>query len=184
MERTTLYIFLIFIIGGCSLLPSEKKIFELETDLIEFSDKMNEGDTLHIFSNLSVCRSFHFEHDIFTKEGNQIYIKTSAKGYLIEDWEVELPKTKYSKTESDSLNYEELLKYVSRNETKNKSINTRFLRVIYKKDTICFYSEGLGEQVPNSDYLRRIKRRINPEAKIYEPMEAIEPPPPPPFPEE
>ncbi len=173
-------IFLMIVLCSCSYLHTEKESFNLKTDLFEFSDRMNEGDTLQIISNLSVCRSIHFEKDLFMKEGGLVYLKTYAEGNFIDDWEENLPKVEYVRSEADSLNYEDLFRYVSRRNTENTKVNTRVLKLIYKGDTICFYSKGLNEQIPASEYILRIKRRIFPDVKLYVPMEKFVVPPPPP----
>jgi hypothetical protein len=138
---------------------------------------LNEGDTLFVYSNLSVCKSFHYEHDIFTKEDSQVFIQTHAKGIAIdEEWEEYLPKTEYNYSKQDRLNFEDLFRFARQKKT---DINTPTFRIIFKNDTINIYSDGLGEQTPNSEYFLKIKRKIYPKTKIYEPIEKPDLPPPP-----
>lgn len=169
------------ILFSCCLNQDNQKKFNLNRDLLEFSSRINEGDTLHIYSNLSICRSLHLEHDIFTKENQQTYITTfiSKNRYGMENYKEKLPKIKYHINNTDSLNYEHLLKNLTHKKATSKNSNTHFLRIIYKKDTIDFYSKGLGEQIPNSDYLLQIKGKLYPKIKVYQKEKAIKIIPPP-----
>ena len=87
------------ILFSCCLNQDNQKKFNLNRDLLKFSSRINEGDTLHIYSNLSICRSLHLEHDIFTKENQQTYITTfiSKNRYGMENYKEKLPKIKYKK---------------------------------------------------------------------------------------
>ncbi|MGM0641727.1 MAG: hypothetical protein ACQESN_09935 [Thermotogota bacterium] len=183
MTKFFAIIILPIVLLGCSQ-PGHNEYssdrFRLDSDLFEFSSKLNEGDTLFVYSNLSVCKSIHHERDIFTKKDSQVFIQTQAKGvFLDEEWEEQLPKREYNYSKQDSLNFEDLFRTARQNRTKKTDINALTFRIIFKNDTIDIYSDGLSEQIPNSEYFLKIKRKIYPTTKIYEPNEIPDLPPPP-----
>ena len=86
-----------------------------------------------------------------------------------------LNQTHYKISKSDTLNYENLFQFLTKIKkpiSKNPSI---ILEVIYKKDTLTFYSESLNERLKILSYYGKIQGRIFPEENFYKPI----PPPSP-----
>ncbi len=157
-----------------------KESFHLATDQFDFTHKFNNGDTLTIIANVSVCATFRVEKDVITKENDKVYIQSEAAGFVVDEWHETLPKIEYQYNVSDTLNFEYLFRYVSKLGTEYNSIYSNTFKIIYRGDTVRYYSNGLGEQVPNSEYYLSIKRRLYPKQKIYEPLEDVPQPPTPP----
>lgn len=66
---------MIFIVLSCK---RESK-FNLEKDLFQFSEKMENADTIEITANLSACLSSGFEKYMFVKENDSLFLETFSE---------------------------------------------------------------------------------------------------------
>ncbi|PSK83755.1 hypothetical protein [Prolixibacter denitrificans] len=162
----------LLILGFNSIINDEKSAaFDLRKDLTHFSYSMNESDSMIIVANLSACSSRWHETNILTKKNNQILISTSAKGDFVEDDEKQLKSTFYHFAQNDSLNFENLFSYMEKKNVQGKKTKSNVFTIIFKQDTVTFYSYGLNDHLNNINYYIKIKRRIYPSVKMYQPLE-------------
>ncbi len=162
-------LFCSFILFKDNKTPSK---FNLIKDIFEFSDKMENHDTLIIDANLSVCESEIFEKNVLIKENNKILIKTYRfeQNYQPEDDTLIFETTLYSYSNNDSLNFENLFEYMSKTERENKDINNIIFTISFKSDTIQYFSNGINDIIESTMYYNLIKRRIYPNIKVYLPI--------------
>ena len=149
--------------------------FDLQTDLLDFSTKMTDLDTLTIFANLSACLSWQEEINKLTKKDGQVFISGSIVGDYIDDQDKELEQVKYNYLPTDTLNFETLFRYMQDKGTEDRQINSQVFTVVYNQDTVKYFSDGLTDPLHNIDYYIQIKRRLYPEAEVYKPVLVPEP---------
>lgn len=65
--------------------------FDLEKDLYNFSEKMENGDTLTITTDLSACMFFGFEIYTFTKRNDSLFLKKYSEMKTFEKESQTLP---------------------------------------------------------------------------------------------
>ncbi|WP_346854868.1 hypothetical protein [uncultured Draconibacterium sp.] len=170
MKMTVAYIILIISIFGCI---NNKKIeetkFDLNKEILDFSAKIVNGDTLIILADLSACTSWWIEKNTLIKNEDIITISTHAQGEFVD--QTKLDKVEYNCTENDSLNFENLFQFMTNKGTNDRGTNSNVITVIYKQDTIRYFSDGLNDHLKNIGYYILIKRRIFPDVEMYQPVE-------------
>ena len=71
----------ILLLSSCDQSAPKSSNFDLEKDVYDFSNKLEDGDTLFLFVDASLCTSVHMDTVIFTKKGTETYLKTKGKPY-------------------------------------------------------------------------------------------------------
>ncbi len=160
---------LIFLSIGCKDEPTTKinnSKFNLHSDFLEFSKKMENQDTITILADLSACMSqCHYTINIY-KNNNQIYVKANSVTINLEEQRRQFEPIQYVYSSEDSLNFENLFSYLIRKGTKDRRINSNILKLIYKNEMINFYSDGLSDHLENIRYFDKIIRKLYPKAEI------------------
>jgi len=174
MTKFTFYLVVTIFLITCNGRSNQRE-FDLKTDLPQFSNKMNNGDTLVVKLDGSICMSDNHEKGIFIKKNDSVYLTTHIQSVIFNDHKT-LSQTNYITSKSDTLNYENFFQFltkIKRPISKNPSI---ILEVIYKKDTLTFYAQSLGERLKILSYYVKIQGRIFPDENFYKPI-------PPPMPD-
>lgn len=184
MKKITVCLLLVCLTIGCknqsnnqdkSAIETTEKEFKLEKDIFSFSKKMNQSDTLVVFANLSACLSKRYEKNILIKTNNELFLTTYVEGDYIDTIEKELETVKYKLQETDSLSFESFFRHLESKHARNKpEYSTRpSLKIIYKQDSIEYFSDGLNDHLANIRYYILIKMRLYPNAKVYQPVKLI-----------
>jgi aminoglycoside N3'-acetyltransferase len=143
--------------------------FDLKKDLYDFSTRMNESDTLIIRANLSLCISQRHEKNIIFKKNKKLFITTIIDKDYLEPKDRELGTVKYQYIKTDSLNFEDLFQFLeNKGATKKSELNSPTFTVVYKKDSIEFYSDKMKDFIEDTKYYREIQIRRYPESKVYQ----------------
>ncbi|NBG67407.1 hypothetical protein [Acidiluteibacter ferrifornacis] len=137
---------------------------------------MQENDTVYLLANVSACMVWQVEMNHLFKKNDTIYVETYLNGDFIDSSNSYLAKVPYVITLTDSLNFENLFTYLDLKNINDEKINSNVITVIHNLDTVKYYSNGLGDHLYNIEYYNSIKRRIYPNASIYQPIELIQPP--------
>jgi hypothetical protein len=170
-------ILLICILLVCSCkndFARKKSGFKLQNDLTDFSKKMENGDTLIIIADLSVCQVNREEKSVVTKKNNEIFITTSIKSNLINEIDTQLKTKVYHRSEKDSLNFEDLFKYMKKKGSQDRQTNSEIFTVNYNQQETSFFSDGLTDKLTIIEYYSKIMKRINPDVKFYQPPKILE----------
>jgi hypothetical protein len=150
--------------------------FILQTDVLDFSSRMTEQDTLTIHADLSACLSWHEETNLLIKKDGQVFIRGSVHGEYIEEPDKELERTHYDYLSADTLNFENLFRSMQAKGPEDGRTNAPVFTIIHKQDTVNYFSVDLMDLLHNIDHYIQIKRRLYPEAKVYQlvrvPLEA------------
>ena len=143
--------------------------FDLKKDLYDFSTRMNESDTLIIRANLSLCISQRHEKNIIFKKNKELFITTIIDETYLDEKDRELGTIKYQYIKTDSLNFENLFHFLeNKRATKSSGFNRPTFTVVYKQDSIEFYSDKMKDFIEDTKYYREIQIRRYPEAKAYQ----------------
>lgn len=102
-----------FILLALSILFSCKNEskFDLEKDLYEFSEKMENGDTLEVNVDHSACMFAAYERYNFVKENDTLYLETHSEISSFEKQQQTLPRIIYPFKRNNSLSFENYFKY-------------------------------------------------------------------------
>lgn len=144
--------------------------FNLQTDVLDFSTRMTEQDTLTIHADLSACLSWHEETNLLTKKDGQVFISGSVHGEYVEDPDKELERTHYDYLSADTLNFENLFRSMQAKGPEDGRTNAPVFTIIHKQDTVNYYSDDLMDLLHSIDHYIQIKRRLYPEVKVYQPV--------------
>lgn len=176
MKNLTLIILGFALFIGCSE-KRERKVnglissFDLEKDIYNFSEKMNNGDTLILKARLGVCTSNCHEHNLIYKINDKIYIQSVIEDIDYgEDKSKILERTPYEYKRNDSLNFENLFSKQKNNRIKPKDNGDYTFVVINKTDTIVYRGENLIVTLGLIKHYSLIKERIYPNEKIFQPV--------------
>jgi hypothetical protein len=167
---TTLLAFMIF----CSCGERKRNInyksdFELKSDLLIFTTKMTQNDTIKIFVNASGCLSECYLEHIITKKNDSIFIQTEIEFVRIDKGVKSLPKTLVENIPGDSLNFESFFTYLNKKKESSYSTGSLILSVIVKNDKINFYSSDFVDRLQSLSYYEMIMRRIYPNEEFFKP---------------
>ena len=134
--------------------------FDLDKDLYQFSEKMENGDTLKIKTELSQCTFFAFEEYTFIKQNDSLYVeKHSEEG---SGRKQTLPKTLYQIKADDPLSFENYFKYLRKSDTIEKKGNWPYVSITYKKQRKFFYKTDLRDSFEKVDSLKPVRKNIYP----------------------
>jgi hypothetical protein len=149
--------------------------FNLQTDLFDFATKMQDGDTLIIFANLSGCHMRRYEENTLIKKDNKIWIKTLVDLYVIEDEKFEFGPVNYNLKATDNLSFEKLFSYLDAIKTNSNENKPIYFIIKYKNDVVKYYSEGIdgAHFIPYRHYIQ-IMDKLYPNIEIYDPLEPLE----------
>ncbi|WP_160138865.1 hypothetical protein [Chryseobacterium sp. c4a] len=166
-----------FIILAFSLLSCKKEHkFDLDKDLYQFSEKMENGDTVTINTNLSACTFFAFETYTFIKQNDTLFLEKYSQIDTGGKKTQTLPKIIYKIKARDPLSFENYLKYLNKENRIEQNTNFPLVSVNYKNQKHNFYDDGLRDRFIKLDSLLRVKENIYPKDTFFH-QEA--PPPPP-----
>ncbi|WP_159473376.1 hypothetical protein [Chryseobacterium sp. 18068] len=153
--------------------------FDVEKDLYQFSEKMENGDTLEVYVNLSACMFAASERYNFLKENDTLYLETHSEISSFEKKQQTLPKIIYPFKPNNSFSFENYFKYLKNENKAKRKYGSSLVTVYYpnKDQTQYFNDDGLGDKFTKLDKLSLIRKRLYPNDKFFE---TPEPPPPPP----
>ncbi len=170
-----------FILLALSILFSCKNEskFDLEKDLYEFSEKMENGDTLEVNVDHSACMFAAYDRYNFVKENDTLYLETHSEISSFEKQQQTLPRIIYPFKRNNSLSFENYFKYLKNENRANRKYGSPLVTVYYpnKNQRQYFNDDGLDDKFKKLDKLLSIREKIYPNDKFFE---FPEPPPPPP----
>lgn len=173
--KKIILLFALSIIFSCN---RESK-FDLEKDLYQFSEKMENGDTLEVYVNLSACMFAASERYNFVKENDTLYLETHSEISSFEKQQQTLPRIIYSFKPHNSLSFENYFKYLKNENRAKREYGSPLVTIYYpnKNQRQYFNDDGLDDKFKKLDKLSLIRKRLFPNDNFFE---TPEPPPPPP----
>ena len=174
MKNKILFL-LIFTLLSCK---RESK-FNLEKDLYQFTEKMENGDTVEISADLSACMYTGKEKYTFTKQSDSLFIETFSEAGSFEKKSQILPKMFYPIKAKDSLSFENYFDYLKKNEVpvRQRPLITIFYKNKYQ--SYIFSDSDLSDKFNKLGNLNLIRKKLYPKDDFFK----VEEPPPPPPPE-
>ncbi|WP_210148839.1 hypothetical protein [Chryseobacterium scophthalmum] len=174
MKKAT-FLLALSILFSCN----NESMFDLEKDLYQFSEKMENGDTLEVYVNLSACMYAASERYNFVKENDTLYLETHSEISSFEKQQQTLPKIIYPFKLNNSLSFENYFKYLKNENRAKREYGSSLVTVCYpnKNQRQYFNDDGLGDKFTKLDKLSLIRKKLYPNDKFFE---TPEPPPPPP----
>jgi hypothetical protein len=153
--------------------------FDVEKDLYQFSEKMENGDTLEVYVNLSACMFAASERYNFLKENDTLYLETHSEISSFEKQQQTLPRIIYHFKPNNSLSFENYFKYLKNKNRAKRECDSSLLTVYYpnKNQRQYFNDDGLGDKFTKLDKLSLIRKRLYPNDKFFETPEPLPPPP-------
>ncbi len=161
-----------FIILIFSLLSCKKEHkFDLDKDLYQFSEKMENGDTVKIKTNLSVCTYFALEEYTFTKQNDTLFVEK----YSSEDSDRQqtLAKMMYKIKAHDPSSFENYFKYLKKTDTVDKNNDWALVSITYKNQRKRFYTNGLRDHFEKIDSLIPVRKKIYPNDTFLQMLEPV-----------
>lgn len=149
------FIILIFSLFSCK--PEHK--FNLDKDLYQFSEKMENGDTVKIKTNLSACTYFAFEEYTFTKQNNTLFVEKYSE---VEDRKQTSSKIIYKIKSSDPSSFEKYFKYLSKENRFPHENQPPMVSIYYKGNLKNFYANGFADIFTKQDSLAVVRKRLYP----------------------
>lgn len=151
-----------FIILIFSLLSCKKEHeFDLNKDLYQFSEKMENGDTVKIKTNFPACTYFAFEEYTFTKQNDTLFVEKYSREDP-SDRQQKLAKMMYKIKADDPLSFENYFKYLKKTDTIDKNDDWALVSVTYKNQRKRFYASNLRDQFEKIDTLNPVRKKIYP----------------------
>ncbi|MGD1319229.1 hypothetical protein [Chryseobacterium sp. 2R14A] len=171
--KKIILLFALFIVFSCK---RESK-FDLEKDLYQFSEKMENGDTLEVYVNLSACMFAASERYNFVKENDTLYLETHSEISSFEKQQQTSPKIIYPFKPKNSLSFENYFKYLKNENRAKREYGSSLVTVYYpnKNQRQYFSDDGLGDKFTKLDKLSLIRKKLYPNDKFFE---TPKPPPP------
>ncbi|GAA5094610.1 hypothetical protein GCM10023210_26360 [Chryseobacterium ginsengisoli] len=153
--------------------------FNLEKDLYQFSEKIENGDTIEINVDYSAC--MYFAHEVFTfvKQNDTLFLQTHSEINSFGKREQNLPKTFYNIPASDQLSFENYFKYLKKENKPKEDFRSPLVVIYYKNrdQSKSFFDDGLQDKFKKLDKFALIREKIYPNDTFFK---SPEPPPPPP----
>ncbi|MCQ9637075.1 hypothetical protein MP477_19190 [Chryseobacterium sp. WG23] len=166
-----------FIILSLSLFSCQHKSeFDLNRDLYQFSEKMENGDTMKVKTELSACTFFAFEVYIFIKQNDSLFLEKYSQIDTGGKRTQTLPKIIYKMKANDPLSFENYLKYLNKEDKPDHKSNFPLVSVHYKNQKRNFYDDGLRDKFIKLDRLLLVKENMYPTDTFF--MQEAPPPPP------
>ena len=154
-----------------------KSDFKLASNFYEFSDKMENGDTLKIIVNLSVCMWNEYDLIELTKTNESIYLELKEKVVMDQDT-FRYPKKLY-KFQENNTNLEKMI--FEFDIDNREEINSPFYIISNpaENDTIFLRTEGLSDRIDKIEKYQRFIETFYPnEMQKYKELYQTPPPPP------
>jgi hypothetical protein len=157
-----------------------KSNFDLERDLYQFSDKMENGDTLEVKVNHSACLFLSHEIYTFVKQKDTVFLQTYSEISSFEKREQTLPKKVYNIRNKSHLSFENYFKYLTKENKPETETKSPLVIIHYKNkaQSKSFYDDGLKDKFEKLDRFGLLRQEIYPHDSFFK---APEPPPPPDF---
>ena len=163
------------ILISCKEKPKLKKSdFKLIENYTDFSNKMENNDTLNIGVNLSMCMWREYDRIEITKTNDSVYLQIKEK-YVMDDEPVHFPKVLY-KLKNNTLNLEQIISGFDINYQEKISGPFFIITNPKEKDTIILRTTGLGNRGVNSEKYQRIMLELYPTEMEKYKMPEIAPP--------
>ncbi|MCR9173457.1 MAG: hypothetical protein NXI10_13230 [bacterium] len=156
----------------CSQKIENKKVqekcdsFELERDFDNFSTALGNDDSLILIVNASICVWSEMDRLVFIKKDGNVRFNTTVHIWMENEEIHKLGTVEYTKA-TDSLNFENLFKFVSDKGISRQGVNSSVFTLIHGKDTLRLYSDHLLDHMENLGYFANIQRRFYPDAEMY-----------------
>lgn len=169
-------IFLILLLALFSCKHESK--FNLEKDLYQFSDKMENGDTLEIKTDLSACAFFAYEVYTLTKRNDTLFLETYSEINTFGKSSQVLPKSIYRVSSKSDFSFENFFKYLKKHNTPVREYSRPLVTINYKNkiQSHQFYDADLRDKFDKLDKFSEVRKNIYPKDSFFK---GSEPPPPP-----
>ena len=153
--------------------------FDLEKDLYQFSDKMENGDTIEVNMNYSACMYSAHEVFTFTKQNDTTFFQTHSEINSFENRKQDLKKRIYNFQSLGQLSFENYFKYLKKDNKPKTDVNSPLVIVHYKNraQSKVFYDDGLGDKFKKLDRFALIRKKIYPHDTFFKSPEPLPPPP-------
>lgn len=149
------------IIFGCQQnIESNISDFQVARDYTEFSEKMENIDTLNIGVVLSMCSWNEYNQLQITKSNDSVFLELKEK-VVMDDEPILFNKVLYE-LQNDTLNLEKMMTDFDMNN--QNEINSPFFIITNpnEKDTIFLRTTGLGNRAFNIERYQRIMTKLYP----------------------
>ena len=183
MFENSLKIIFIFLITLVSCKRNtEIERFELKKDYLNFSNHMNNNDTLKFSFNLSACSWFEYDQAEITMRSDKLYYQIMERlVWVNKDEPLRFPKVEY-KFSQDTLNLDVLISNLTTENSENNKIPFLILSNPKEKDSVFLYTRNLTERLQNIYKYNLLLKELYPtEMESYYlkyPIPEILPPPP------
>lgn len=167
---------ILFLIIFTSFSCKRESKFNLEKDLYQFTEKMENGDTIEIVADLSACMFSGSEKYAFVKENDSIFLETFSESSF-EQKSQTLPKMFYPIKAKDSLSFENYFKYLKRNDI---VVRPRpLINILYKNkhQSYVFSDSDLSDKFTKLDRLHLIRKKLYPKDNFFKVEEPLPPTP-------
>ena len=174
--KKAIFLLVLSILFSCN---NESK-FDLEKDLYQFSEKMENGDTLEVGINYSACMFAAFETYTFFKQNDTLFLETHSEISSFEKQQQTLPRIVYPFKPNNFFSFENYFKYLKEENRAKRKYSSSSLVTVYhpnKNQIQYFNDDGLYDKFKKLDKLSLIRKKLYPYDKFFE---TPEPPPPPP----
>jgi len=173
-------VFGILILGCAEKIEKKDKLklsdFKVAKDYSQFADKMENGDTLNIGVQLSMCMWEEYDQLQVTKLNDSTYLQLIEKR-VMDDEPMHFSKV-YYKLKNDSLNLEKMMMDFDINHQEKISSPFFIMTSPKEKDKTILRTTGLGNRGFNIERYQRIMFELYPmEMEKYR-AEYMPPPPP------
>ena len=153
--------------------------FDLEKDLYQFSEKMENGDTVEVNINYSACMYSAYEVFTFIKQNDTTFFQSHSEINSFESIKQDLQKRVYKFQDLSELSFENYFKYLEKENKPKTDTNSPLVIVYYKNraQSKAFYDDGLEDKFKKLDRFALVRKKIYPTDTFFK---SPEPPPPPP----
>lgn len=174
--KSFIFLFSLWFIFSCKQHESK---FDMKKDLYQFSEKMENGDTIVVNIDYSACMYSAHEVFTFTKQNNTTYLQTHSEINSFGNRKQDLPKTVYNIRSSDQLSFENYFKYLKRRNKPKKETGSPLVTVSLKNRPYseAFYDDSLEDKFEKLEQFSLVRKNIYPLDRFFK---SPEPPPPPP----
>jgi hypothetical protein len=132
---------------------------------------LEEGDSLRVLANLSICDSWLIEENLFIKREGKVFLSSTNEGEFVDSAEMKLSEVEYIKCESDTLTFEYLFSKLGDERRERTGNSLSMFSLSIRTDTVRFYSLGLKDAMRMVDHYTQIKRCLYPNIELYQPVE-------------
>ena len=141
---------------------TEIERFELKKDYLNFSNHMNNSDTLKFDFNLSACSWFEYDHAEITKINDKFYYQIKERlVWADKDEPMRFPKVEY-KLSQDTLNLDVLISSLTTENSENNKIPYLILSNPKEKDSVFLYTRNLTDRIENIEKYNLLLKELYP----------------------